>query len=54
MTYRATADIYVARGVRAYSVGDVVPDDAVKNLGVSDKVAKENTTAAKKATAPKE
>lgn len=55
MTYRATATIYAGPGVRAYNVGDVVPDSAVENLGIKGKVAKEGTKAAAKATtAPKD
>lgn len=49
MTYRATKTILAGPGVIAYNVGDIVPDDAVKNLGAADKVAKENTKAAKEA-----
>lgn len=40
MTYRAKTDIHAAPGVIAYLVGDVVPDSAVKNLGVEAQVEK--------------
>ncbi len=45
MTVRATQDIYAAPGVLAYRKGDIVPDSAVTNLGVQDKVAGEKTKA---------
>lgn len=48
-TYIATEDIYVARGVRAFSKGDTVPASVVDNLGVQDKVASARTNAAKDA-----
>lgn len=54
MTYRATKTIYAGPGVIAFNVGDVVPEDAVKNLSAESKVAKDGTKAASAATAPKD
>lgn len=48
-TYIAITDIYVARGVRAFSQGETVPESVVENLGVQDKVASARTNAAKDA-----
>ena len=48
-TYIATEDIYVARGVRAFSAGQAVPASVVENLGIQDKVASDRTKAAKAA-----
>jgi hypothetical protein len=45
-TYIATEDIFVARGVRAFSQGDVVPASVVENLDIKDKVASDRTKAA--------
>jgi hypothetical protein len=49
--YIATEDIYVARGVRAFSTGDTVPASVVENLGVQEKVSSSRTNAAKDAAA---
>lgn len=45
----ATEDIFVARGVRAFTAGSVVPDSVVKALGIESKVAGQNTKAAAEA-----
>ncbi len=45
-TYRATVDIFVAPGVRAFRPGEIVPASVVKNLGIEAKVAKQGTKAA--------
>jgi hypothetical protein len=48
-TYIATADIYAAPGVKAFSKGSVVPASAVANLGAEDKVAGSRSKAAAEA-----
>lgn len=48
-TYRATVDIFVAPGVRAFRPGEVVPAEVIENLGIQTKVAKEGTKAAQAA-----
>jgi hypothetical protein len=48
-TYIAIQDIYVARGVRAFSKGEVVPTSVVENLSLQSKVASQRTDAAKDA-----
>lgn len=50
-TLIATQDIFVARGVRAFRKGDVVPPSVVENLGIRDKVASRKTKAAQTAVA---
>jgi len=50
-TYRATVDIFVAPGVRAFRPGEIVPAEVIKNLGIEAKVAKQGTKAAQ-AVAP--
>lgn len=44
--YRATVDIFVAPGVRAFRPGEIVPESVIKNLGIESKVAKQGTKAA--------
>lgn len=44
--YRATVDIFVAPGVRAFRPGEIVPASVIENLGIQSKVAKQGTKAA--------
>lgn len=41
----ATEDIYTGPGVLAYRQGDYVPESAIKNLDIADKVAGAGTKA---------
>lgn len=52
MTYRATENIYVGGVVLAYVPGDVVPDSAVENLDVHDKVKRDRRP--RRASKPKD
>jgi len=47
--YRATVDIFVAPGVRAFRPGEIVPAEVITNLSIEAKVAKEGTKAAQAA-----
>lgn len=51
MTKFATEDIYAGPGVLAYRKGDPVPESAIKNLKIADKVAGGSTKAVTEAVA---